>query len=277
MRLVIAASLIAALLATAGAVAVALAAGEKKASDEQTAPAAQPAGEKLLVFVLAGQSNMQGSGEGAKLPAQLKAPQKDVLVFDGKGWQPLKPGGRFGPEVTFGRDMAKALGRPVGIIKFAVGGTNLAYNWHPKVAKNLYAKTLALVNAAKKSRPIEIAGMLWMQGERDSLFGGMAEKYAANLKELVTSARKDYEAPQMPFVLGRVNPPARYKFAGKVRKAQQEIAEPKTAWIDCDDLPKHRDNLHYNTQGQITLGERFAAAILKLMGKEAPQSEPAKP
>jgi hypothetical protein len=251
-------------------------AGKPAPGDES--PATRPAGRKLAVFVLAGQSNMQGAGEAAKLPAALKGAQKDVLLFNGKPWQPLQPRKRFGPEVTFGKAMAAALGRPVGIVKFAVGGSHLVYDWNPKFKEknNYYGKTLAMVKAAGKSRPIEIVGMLWMQGERDSLFAGAAAKYAANLEALVKSARADYGAPQMPFVLGRVNPPpGRYKSVAKVREAQQEISLPKTAWVNCDDLAKRPDNLHYDTKGQMELGRRFAGAMLKLMGGKPSASQPA--
>ncbi|MHC4983924.1 MAG: sialate O-acetylesterase [Planctomycetota bacterium] len=255
------------------AVGLGVVAGYLAAGAEESKPAAEkspPEGEKLAVFVLAGQSNMQGLGDGGKLPVELQRQQDDVLLFDGKKWAPLRPPKRFGPEVSFAREMADAMGRPVGIIKFAVGGSHLVYDWNPKFKdkNNYYARTLAMVAAAKQSRPIEILGMLWMQGERDSLFPGAAGKYAANLKELVASAREDCGAPKMTFVLGRVNPPPkRYKFSNLVRKAQAEIDLPLTAWVDCDDLPKHADNLHYNAAGQLELGRRFAQATLRLLGE----------
>jgi hypothetical protein len=53
-----------------------------------------------------------------------------------------------------------------------------------------------------------------------------------------------------------------------VREAQETLKRSGYAWIDCDDLDKHSDNLHYNTKGQIELGRRFAAAMVKLMDRE---------
>ncbi len=239
--------------------------------------AAAHAGEEPLpVFMLGGQSNMAGGGHSKNLPAELRGPNENVLIFDGKGWKPLKAGGRFGPEVTFGAAMAKALGRKIGIVKFAVSGSHLVWDWNPagKARNNVYAKALATVTQARKSRPIEIRGMLWMQGERDSLYPGAAKKYAANLDLLVKSVRKDYQSPNMTFVLGRVNPkPARYKFVKIVRKAQQELKLPRTAWVDCDKLARHRDGVHYNAAGQMALGKLFAEATLKLLKTPVPKQD----
>lgn len=243
------------------------------------ATSASAAEEPLPVFILAGQSNMNGGGKGKQLPPDLAAESKNVLRFNAtkKTWTPQKPGSRFGPEVTFGREMAKALGRPVGLIKFAVSGSHLVYDWNaaiPKAKKNYYAQLIEMLDKAKASRPIEIFGMVWMQGERDARYPGAAKKYAANLDVLVKTARKDAGAPKMTFVLGRVNPnPKVYKFVEAVRKAQAGLKLPRTAWVNCDDLGMWPDKVHLNTQGQIELGKRFAKATLKLLKTPAAKQD----
>jgi len=224
----------------------------------------------LKVFVCAGQSNMVGTrARASELPASMRAAQRNVLFFDGKAWVPMAPGKTerkgFGPEISFGHRMAAAIREPVGIIKHSVGGTDLARQWSPKNKSSLYAALLRKVKAAQKSRRIEIIGFLWMQGERDSREKAKAEAYAKNLAGLVRAARKDYSAPRMLFVSGRVNPPEGvYKYVGLVRKAQEQCAEPGYAYIDCDSLSKGSDNLHYDTKGLVEMGNRFAAAITKL-------------
>jgi hypothetical protein len=122
----------------------------------------------LKVFVLAGQSNMHGAGASDELPANLRQPSKDVLVYQKGAWVPLEPGKTFGPEVTFGRAMAKRFGQPIGIIKLAKVGTNLAVQWSPDDPKSLYAKLARTVRETQKNRPVVIAGMLWMQGAADA-------------------------------------------------------------------------------------------------------------
>lgn len=116
--------------------------------------------EPLDVFVLAGQSNMDGRADPAGLPGELQQAQERALVYGGKARKPLTPGKQFGPDISFGKAMAAALGKPVGIIKFAKGGTNLADDWSPDNPVGLYVKLAGMVAAAEKSRPIRIIGML---------------------------------------------------------------------------------------------------------------------
>ena len=236
------------------------------------AHAAPGQAKPLKVLVFAGQSNMVGQGSTSGLPEEMKAPSPSVLVADtGQGkWVPFKPGKRMGPEIVCCRTLAKALGQPVGFVKFAVGGTDLGKQWHPDGTGNLYTKLRDRAQAAQALGDVEIVAMLWMQGERDSRSGPMAEKYADNLDKLVRRARADFKSSTMIFVCGRVNPPGgRYPHQDKVRKAQESISLPRTGWVDCDDLPKHGDNLHYNTAGLIEMGKRFAAKVLHLSKADA--------
>ncbi len=234
----------------------------------------------LKVFVLAGQSNMFGAGANIEdLPEELQKPQKDVLVFQKDAWIPLDPGKatdtgkHFGPEVTFGQIMTKELGEPIGIIKLSVGGTNLAVEWNPDNQKllSLYSKLVKIVKEAQKSRPIVICGMLWMQGERDSKFEDMAKDYQKNLPHLIESARKDFGVKDMPFACGRVN--SNKDFVDLVRKAQESCDLPGYKMVDCDDLAKISDHLHYSSKGQMELGKKFAAAMLELMKADKSQKK----
>jgi len=224
--------------------------------------------EPLLVFVLAGQSNMDGRAQVADLPADLKAEQAQVLVYAGGGtWKPLKPGGElFGPEVSFGATMAAALKKPVGIVKVARCATNLAEQWNP-ATKGDYTRFADQVKAAQKSRPVHVAGMLWMQGESDAKDPAMAEAYKKNLAALVAKARADFQAPDMVFIAGRVNPPKRYPHAKAVRAALEDPGVPNYAWVDCDGLKKS-DDLHYDAEGQVALGRLFAAEALRRLQKQ---------
>ncbi|MCB0221709.1 MAG: hypothetical protein KDH09_18575, partial [Chrysiogenetes bacterium] len=71
------------------------------------------------VYILAGQSNMEGRAHRKDLPQELARPRPDILYFCGDTWEPLAPGGSrkppspdgFGPEITFGRTLANAPGR----------------------------------------------------------------------------------------------------------------------------------------------------------------------
>jgi autotransporter-associated beta strand protein len=222
----------------------------------------------LDVYVFAGQSNMVGTRTyKTDLPPELQAAQTNVFVFNGTDWVVLEPTDTgIGPEISCAYELQKALGKPIGIIKYSVGGTSLSADWNPVLAtnNNLYATLTNKVMEARQLRTINVKGMLWMQGESDSRRTAPASAYAQNLTNLIQAARADFNSPAMPFVAGRVNPPAGFELSYMVRAAQESCTSTPYAWVNCDDLPKNSDNLHYSTAGQIELGKRFAQSILNL-------------
>lgn len=218
-----------------------------------------------------------------KLPADMQS-QPNVMFVE--FWassltKPLKPKNHIGPEVAFGYEMARALRCKVGIIKLANGGTSIARHWNPdpkqydkkKGVGVLYQRLTGYVKRVKKANPnIEIAGMLWMQGEADSRYGKIRmEDYRDKLEALIAGCRKEFGGERMPFVCGRIAPPAKWPNRAKVRKAQEAARSKHYAWIDCDDLELGKDQLHFTLKGQLGMGRKFAAAMLKLMGKETPK------
>ena len=232
-------------------------------------PPGQAADKPLKVLIFAGQSNMLGKrGVVESLPGELQGKQKDVLFWDAGEWKPYTAGlgqkGGFGPEVSCGLALAKALGEPVGMIKHSVGGTNLANQWNPENAKSLYHGLKAKVEAAAKSRAIDVVGMFWMQGESDATNLKMAEPYAKNLDAFIARCREDFESPEMSFICGRVNSMTE-RFVGidTVRKAQEQKRD-HYGWVDLDDLPKVADKVHYDTPGTAEMGRLFAKEFLTL-------------
>ncbi len=231
----------------------------------------------MPVFILAGQSNMVGAGKVDELPDNLKKPQEQVLFvkFWSLNWSHLTPKGKFGPEVTFGSEIARALKGKIGLIKLANGGTSLKQHWNPtefdkkKNVGRLRKRLVSYVKRVKKIHPdIKIMGMIWMQGEADARYGKITmEDYRNKLELFIDVCRKEFGDETMPFVCGRINPPRRWNNREQVRRAQEGVRRKHYAFINCDDLSLHKDNLHYDTKGQIELGKRFAEAMLKLMDK----------
>jgi hypothetical protein len=234
-------------------------------------PLSARAEPELPVFIFAGQSNMVGLARAAELPA---AAQEDALYYypDG-GWRAFAPadaaGAGLGPEVSAGRALAGVIG-PVGMVKYAVGGTNLALQWNPAVPGSLYqnmvrhtAGALAALRAQTGMRG-RVAGFFWMQGESDATDPNMAVLYAAQLTNLIERVRADFGDPRLPFVFGKISPSPLWRYGAHVRAAQESVAAsvPNTALFSADDLPL-LDGAHYTTQGVVTLGERFAEAWLK--------------
>jgi hypothetical protein len=188
--------------------------------------------------------------------------------------------GRFGPEYG----LAHALGpvfrdQTLVLVKYAVDAASMldwAPDWdsdaaattgHPEFGP-LYHKLMALVAQARDENPsCLVAAVFWMQGERDASIPAAGERYQENLITLIQRFREDLGHPDLPFLLGHIDPPGeRYPAVEVVQRAQARTAEllPNTGLISTAGLPKLPDGLHYDTAGQIELGQRFAQAYTRL-------------
>lgn len=232
--------------------------------------AATPVEAPMPVYLLLGQSNMVGfRSKVEELPADLMRPQPQALYFKNGAWVPLQPGVAeptgIGPELSFAKRMASA--GKFGLIKVAEGDTTLYGKWNPSTGDGLYARTLATVAEASKTRSIKITGVLWMQGESDGATNFMANTYSANLANLISSLRRDLAEPDLPVAVCRQTAPTdQYPFTEVVRAAQATDQIANYRWFDCDGIAKGPDNLHYTTAGQVKLGELFADAMVSLRG-----------
>lgn len=179
------------------------------------------------VWLLAGQSNMQGVGdmEGAAKPHPL------IRVFSmRREWRraedPLHlpeespdfchSGGRqlsaergeevrrtarkgVGPGVFFAREMLERTGVPQGLIATAHGGTSMA-QWDPALKKrggdSLYGSML--ISARATGQPV--AGVLWHQGESDANEEA-AGAYGKRMRALVAAVRRDLRAAGLPWIM----------------------------------------------------------------------------
>jgi len=209
------------------------------------------------------------------LTPPLSNPQNDVQFWD-SGWVSLQPGygtntTRFGPELSFGRAMADALPNDeIYLVKYARSGAGLAdpTDWNPATGSD-YSTFLSRVDAAldnldNAAIDYEISGMLWMQGEHDTLNSADAAAYEANLTNFIATVRGEFETPNMPFIIGRITT----EFGTAVNNALVRDAQVTVAnnvggayWVDTDSLQLGSVG-HYGTQGQIDLGELFAGKNL---------------
>ena len=248
--------------------------------DTGEAPKALP----TQVYLLGGQSNMDGYGYATGLPPSLQLAQDDVQIYwSGRPvWSGLMPSSYstayfgaefFGPEVTFGRALADA--RPdadVVLIKHAIGGTDLAVCWSPgedasdPTKGTCYTGWLATVNdaLAALSGDYEIAGMVWMQGESDATVESWASAYEDNLTHLIDRVREDVGASEMPFAMGLIDCSVHCTWRDTVRAAQQSVADSSDLvfTVETADLPQNLDSLHFDASGVRTLGTRLADALL---------------
>jgi len=259
-----------------------------------------PATRTARLFVIAGQSNAGGKGTGSELPAEYRIVDPDILAF-GKGFKelsPLRPYSRkgfgadntaFGPEIAFAHGVRSAFPEDIlCIAKQTEGGcTIIAWDkdwkrpgWKEelKLVRNenkapQYPELIRVVRGAVQSleaRPdvatVQIAGMLWVQSERDDRHRLTAAAYEKNLRALIANLRTDLGAPALPFLFadanGRLN-------VSVLRAGMRRIAAevPNTALVPNSGLSRV-DGVHYDSRGQIELGRRFAEAYLRMAGKK---------
>ena len=100
-------------------------------------------------------------------------------------------------------------------------------------------------------------------------------------EQLVASLRRDLKQPKMYFVIGRINDSQKNPNWQAVRQAQVALAnaDPRGAWVDCDDLnDKERDgkkfnDMHYTKEGYELLGRRFVRQAKALIEGRKPAAD----
>lgn len=253
--------------------------------------------EHYEVFLLAGQSNMDGRGKVADLKDDLAGytrPNTNILIHfsagglkrpltTSQGFKPLQPGysgtpgnkkpnalptSTFGCEVSFGPAIAAALpGKRVLLVKFAEGGTSLSNDWNPDERGKLYENFIKFV---KKTREIieangdtcTIRGMLWHQGESDA---GLPEgAYQKALTDFIGRVRGDLGIKDLPFVIGQVydNGKRNNVIAGQKAVAK---AVSLTGFVESAGLETLDKGTHFDARSLIELGKRFAGEMEKFL------------
>lgn len=235
------------------------------------------------VVLLGGQSNMSGRASDSTLSTSLKT-QSDVAFFynDGKSVSngalrntlttlQTGSGTDFGPELSFGRTVADARGLSsnLALIKYAAGGSSLSSSWDPDTG-GTYASFKSTVTAGLialsdgGANTYEITGMLWTQGESD--LGRTTLQYQTDLNEFIADVRTTYGS-DLPFFISRLSDQSGINTTqlANIRAAQEGVAagDSDAYLIDTDGSAfSFKDSLHYDADGQIALGEAFAASYL---------------
>ena len=249
----------------------------------------QCVGEHYDIYLLAGQSNMDGRGLASELSDELKKPMEQAIIFyrnpktEGEGWQPLSPkfsvapkkykGATFGMEIGFAQTMIKAHpDTKLALIKGSQGGTNLRSDWKPGNKDDsesqgpLYREFVSTIQMAtdkltKRGDTYTIRGFLWHQGESDSKNG--AKKYRARLEQLLVRIREDVGVPNLPAVVGEVVDNGK---RDAVRKAIQNVANasPTVGLVSSEGTKTSDPGTHFDTDSQLLMGNRYGDQIIAL-------------
>lgn len=178
--------------------------------------------EPVDLFVLAGQSNMQGSrGDARHYPVDKKKLDAQIgfywvapgLSSSGGEWKHLQPQGgifpqgHFGPEITFARELVQAGLRPV-IFKYSAGSSSLVENRRAPGRQGMYddmVKELqkAITLQEKAGNKVTVRALVWIQGESDSQTDEMAMNYYNRLEDMINDFRENViKIPSYPLFWG---------------------------------------------------------------------------
>lgn len=256
------------------------------------------------LWVLAGQSNMQGVGD----LVDVTPPHEKVMALgmDDKWVQAVEPlhwlvdspdpvhsgdpntraersanehktrtkGAGLG--LPFAAAMANATNVPVGLIITAHGGTSMG-QWDPakkgEGGNSLYGSMLRSINLAGG----KVKGLLWYQGESDSspeasvIFEDVFTKF-------IQAVRDDLGQADLPFYyvqIGRFAIGGDSKGWNLVQDAQRRVVDKvaNTAVVPVIDLELD-DAIHVGTQGQKRAGKRLANIALRELFGQAGASTP---
>ncbi|MCY2931306.1 MAG: hypothetical protein NTV86_17825 [Planctomycetota bacterium] len=256
----------------------------KEAAEEITVP------DVLVgdVWLLGGQSNMQGCGLLGDLPRARRdvrafymddrwAPAQDPIhnlweAVDqvhadlNGGVRPGMPEGRgAGPGAAFAGRMRDLSGVPQGLLACAHGGSSMT-QWDPALRKlgdrSLYG---AMLRRFRKNGS-RVAGLLWYQGCSDAS-PEASGLYTKRMKAFIAAVRRDFGDPNLPVVVVQISRVTAWGGDGarhwnSVQDQQRRLSEVvrNCAVVPAIDLALD-DGIHIEGRDQNRLGRRLAYAM----------------
>ena len=258
--------------------------GPALTAPQKTDPWAIPARkENFHIFLLMGQSNMAGhapleAGDEKPVPHVVAIPTKSKADF---AWKPaahplhnrLPATDRFGLGLPFAIEYLKSNPNvTVGLIPVAWGGEQID---HLNKGSPTYQDAIAKMHRAAQQGILK--GVLWHQGESDTVNKGFADSYAKKLDQLVADLRHDLDEPKLPFIAGDLAPfygtspehnaPQRVIQINLVRQALRNLPHrvPQTAFVESAGLKSEDAHMvHFDRASYIELGKRYAQAFAGL-------------
>ncbi len=142
---------------------------------------------------------------------------------------------KIGPELGFGLSLEQRIDAPILLIKTSWGGKSLHHDFRPPSAgpyeltkdeakkdnaakiketaglnyRMMISTVHEVLKDLKKHHPAydasvgyEIAGFVWFQGFNDQFSPAYRDNYKTNMIAFVKDIRKEYQVPNMPFVIG---------------------------------------------------------------------------
>lgn len=236
------------------------------------------------IFILIGQSNMEGRGDAAQLPTFPNNAR--ITAFDQTGWvaaaEPLPssrpmisglpgfgtlaPAGA-GPGLSFADRMVALRGNDVGLVQCGIGGYSIQY-WEPDYRRSqLYGACLHRARLAAADG--NVRGFLIFNGESDATIDeNRFHLYSPRLSRLVQALRADFGPLPVVYTQLGPEPSGNPAFAawGGMQLMQAHLSIPNALMVTAADLRSVAPmSPHLDTASYVTLGRRYAEAMHVLL------------
>ena len=230
-------------------------------ADPTTVTAPAVTDDKTWVFILAGQSNMEGRGQNVdqyssatffKIPENVTFISQGMVVTSHAGRNP------FGPEITVINRIANTYPTQKMIfIKYAIGGTFID-EWLNTHLNTVLQYTIAYT----QHLAVDHKGFLWMQGENDTMNPSI--DYSGKLLTLFKTVKDTLKSPDIRFIVGSV------RAGGLITTKQFDAVskEPNAKIVVTDNFTLN-DTVHFDGPSQISFGNCLGVAFFEDQNKDA--------
>lgn len=223
--------------------------------------------DTLLVFIMAGQSNMAGRGQIG--PEDTNSNPR-ILVLDSTGQlvvasEPLHHDfpSRQGLDcgLSFAQHLLPALPSNVRIalLPYAVGSSSVE-QWLGDSLRGIHHIYSAMLKGAYTAcQRGTLTALLWFQGEQNA-DDTTSRHYGEKLAALFSKMRSDLAMPTMPVLTGKLPAFMHMPYCDSVNAGIGQVASSVAAvyLVPTDDLGCNPDSVHFDATAQRLLGQRFA-------------------
>jgi hypothetical protein len=239
----------------------------------------------LLIYIMAGQSNMSGRAGIAEEPDFV---ERTYVFGNDYEWHPgvepvddptrqvdvvsLDESAGYGPGLGFAQVLTRQKpNKGIGLVPCAKGGSSIEEWQRDFSTDSLYGSCLARARLASQAG--EIAGIIFFQGEQDALDPAAqsgtvhVDDYAATFAAFVTDFRNDLGVADLPVVYAQLGDDPgleQYVNWAAIREGQAEALDQLScaAMITTDDLLF--PGVHFSRDQYREIGRRFAKAYLEI-------------
>lgn len=235
-------------------------------------PASIPTKENVWVFIMAGQSNMAGRGI---VEAMDTISNRRILTVNAENELILakEPLHFYEPNITgldcgmsFAIRLLENVGKDVTIILIpaAVGGSS-SHQW---LGDSLHRGVKLMTNFQQRVaiglKYGTVKGILWHQGESDTNDRSIPG-YQERLGQIFQKFRNHCGDPTLPVLIGKLGSYSENQSRwDAINKAIESYAltDKRAFVINTSDLKSKDDKIHFDSEGQRTMGRRMAEKLL---------------